>query len=238
MKKLQELIGVEFADEKTLKHAFIHKSYVNEHRDEGITSNERLEFLGDAVLELVVTENLYNLYPDKSEGILTNWRSALVKGKHLAKIAKDLDLGKYLLLSRGEENGGGREKNYILANVTEALIGAIYIEKGYAVAKAFIKKFILKYLDEILEEGLHIDAKSRFQEISQEKLGVTPVYKLIEDKGPDHSKEFFMAVYIEEEFISQGSGSSKQKAEQSAAKNALKKKNWDKIEVKEKKTLL
>lgn len=238
MKNFQIKIGITFKDESLLKNAFIHKSYVNEHRDEGILSNERLEFLGDAVLELVVTEYLYKSFPDQPEGILTNWRSALVKGKHLAQVGRDLELGQYLHLSRGEENGGGRDKNYILANAVEALIGSIYLDKGYSTSKAFIKKFILKYLEEILEKGLHIDPKSRFQEICQEKLGITPIYHLIKDEGPDHSKVFTMGVYINSELIAEGTDSSKQKAEQIAAANGLKAKNWENIEVKPKKSFL
>ncbi len=238
MKKFQEKIGTDFKEGALLHNAFVHKSYVNEHREEGINSNERMEFLGDAVLELVVTEYLYKSYPTQPEGVLTNWRSALVKGKHLAQVGRDLELGQYLKLSKGEENGGGRDKNYILANAVEAVIGAIYLDKGYGPAKAFIKKFILKYLEEILEKGLHIDPKSRFQEICQDKLNVTPIYHLLKDEGPDHNKAFTMGLYIGEELIAEGTESSKQKAEQVAAASALKVKKWEKIEIKPKNTLL
>lgn len=238
MKVFQEKIDVIFKDEALLKNAFIHKSYVNEHRNDGIQSNERMEFLGDAVLELVVTEYLYKSYPDQPEGMLTNWRSALVKGKHLAQVGRDLGLGEYLKLSRGEENSGGRDKNYILANAVEAVIGAIYLDRGYNTSKTFIKKFILKYLEEILEKGLHIDPKSRFQEICQDKLGITPVYHLLKDEGPDHNKAFTMGLYIEKELVAEGVDSSKQKAEQVAAANALKIKKWEDIEIKPKNTFL
>lgn len=238
MKQFQEKIGTDFKEQALLDNAFVHKSYVNEHREEGINSNERMEFLGDAVLELVVTEYLYKSYPTQPEGVLTNWRSALVKGKHLAQVGRDLELGQYLKLSKGEENGGGRDKNYILANAVEAVIGAIYLDKGYGPAKAFIKKFILKYLEEILEKGLHIDPKSRFQEICQDKLNVTPIYHLLKDEGPDHNKAFTMGLYIGEELIAEGTESSKQKAEQVAAASALKVKKWEKIEIKPKNTLL
>ncbi len=224
--ELEKKIKISLGDKELLDMAFVHKSYVNEHRSKKRGHNERLEFLGDAVLELVVTEYLYKNYPAEEEGVLTNWRSALVKGGHLAEIASELGLGVYLYLSKGEERSGGRKKNYILANTLEALIGAIYLDKDYQTAHAFIDGFILQRLGEILEKGLHIDAKSRFQEISQELLGITPEYKLIKEEGPDHDKIFVMGAYLGEEFIAQGSGSSKQKAEQEAAIAALKKKHW------------
>lgn len=209
-----------------MKTVFVHRSYVNEHRNEKISHNERLEFLGDAVLELCATHYLFNSQPTSTEGEMTLARSALVKGKHLAEVAKELELGKYLFLSKGEENSGGREKNYILANTVEALIGAIYLEHGYKKAEEFIKKFIISKLDEIMAKGLHIDAKSRFQEICQEEEEVTPYYEVLEETGPDHDKKFTMGLFIGEELIAKGSGSSKQKAEEEAAKNALKKKGW------------
>lgn len=232
--ELEKIIAVEFTDKKLLDLAFIHKSYVNEHKDKQAHHNERLEFLGDAVLELVVTEFLYEHYPREEEGVLTNWRSALVKGKHLAEIAAALNLGIYLYLSRGEERSGGRKKNYILANTLEALIGAIYLDKDYKSAHHFIDQFILKRLEEILKKGLHIDAKSHFQEVSQEVLGITPEYRVVKAEGPDHNKSFTMAAYIGEEFIAEGSGSSKQKAEQEAASQALKKKQWENYQLQEK----
>jgi ribonuclease III len=224
--KLQEEIGIKFKEMELLDTAFVHKSYVNEHRDVKMQHNERIEFLGDAVLELVVTEFLYKGYPSKGEGILTNWRSALVKGKHLAEIAEQLNLGVYIYLSKGEEKSGGRKKHLILANILESLIGAIYLDHNYKTAHKFIEKFILARLTSILEQGLHIDAKSRFQEISQDKLGLTPEYKVIKEDGPDHSKTFMMGVYLKDELIGQGEGSSKQSAEQKAAQDALRAKNW------------
>ncbi len=222
---LEEKIGITFKDRQTLETVFVHKSYINEISEKGVEHNERLEFLGDAVLELVVTEFLYKNYPN-SEGDLTNWRSALVKGAHLATVAKELDLGKYLVLSHGEEKSGGREKNYILANTFEALLGAVYLEHGYDVSHQFVDKFLLIYLEEILEKGLHIDAKSQFQEMAQEKEDTTPTYKVIDEHGPDHNKEFVMAAYIGERRIAEGKGSSKQNAEQNAAENALEKLGW------------
>ncbi len=228
---LEQTTGIIFTDKKLLDTAFVHKSYVNEHRDLKDKHNERLEFLGDAVLELVVTEFLYKNFPSKEEGVLTNWRAALVKGKHLAEIATLLDLGAYLYLSRGEERSGGRKKNYIMANTLESFIGAIYLDKDYKTAHAFIDQFILNKLSSILEQGLHVDAKSRFQEISQDKLGITPEYRLLDDQGPDHDKSFIMGAYFGDELIARGSGSSKQKAEQKAADQALKAKKWELIQV-------
>ncbi|MBU1954339.1 ribonuclease III [Patescibacteria group bacterium] len=229
--ELEKKIGFEFKNPQLLDLAFVHKSYVNEHRDRKNEHNERLEFLGDAVLELVVTEYLYKNFPTRGEGVLTNWRSALVKGKHLAEIAEKLDLGLYLYLSRGEERSGGRKKNYILANTLESLIGAIYLDQGYKVSHKFIDDMILAQLSSILEQGLHIDAKSRFQEIAQDLLGFTPAYELIEEQGPDHDKQFVMGAYIDGELIGRGSGSSKQNAEQAAAQDALKAKKWENVVV-------
>lgn len=224
--KLQKKIGIEFDHLQILDQAFVHKSYVNEHRGENIQHNERLEFLGDAVLELAATRHLFHGYPSQDEGQMTSFRSALVKGNHLAEVAKDLALGDYLYLSNGEEKSGGREKGYILANLLEALIGAVYLEHGYEVAEKFIEKFILKKLDEIIRQGLHIDSKSRFQEICQEREEVTPHYDVLEEGGPDHNKTFIMGAYIGKNLIARGSGSSKQKAEDQAAQNALKAKKW------------
>lgn len=229
--ELEKKLNIQFKNIDLLDAAFVHKSYMNEHKDKKREHNERLEFLGDAVLELVVTEFLYKNYPGKGEGVLTNWRSALVKGKHLAEISQKLDLGLYLYLSRGEERSGGRKKNYILANTLEALIGAIYLDTDYKTAHNFIHDHILKQLGSILELGLHIDAKSRFQEIAQEEVGVTPEYKLLKDDGPDHNKNFVMGAYINDELIAEGSGSSKQKAEQEAATQALKTKGWENYEL-------
>ncbi|MDA1060637.1 MAG: ribonuclease III [bacterium] len=226
-KKLEKITGIKFKDTDLIKKAFIHKSYVNEHRNEGLKHNERLEFLGDAVLELVATHHLFFKYPDQPEGDMTAFRSALVKGKHLAEVARELELGNYLFLSNGEEKSGGREKNYILANVTEAFIGAIYIEHGYEVCEKFIEKFIMAKLDEIIKKGLHIDAKSQFQEICQEKMEQTPHYDVIEEAGPDHDKKFTMGAYIGDELIAKGEDSSKQKAEEKAARGALKAKGWE-----------
>jgi len=224
---LEVSTGIKFKNEDLVNRAFIHKSYINEHREEGLKDNERLEFLGDAVLELAATHHLFDKCPDHDEGQLTAFRSALVKGKHLAEVSIELGLGQYLFLSNGEEKSGGREKKYILANVMEAYIGAIYLEHGYDIAEKFIEKFILAKLDKIVEEKLHIDAKSQFQELCQEKLDQTPYYQVISEEGPDHNKRFTMGAYIDGELIAEGMGTSKQKAEDQAAANAITKKEWN-----------
>lgn len=225
LEKLEKQINFKFKDRKLLKTAFIHKSFLNECKNSNLDHNERLEFLGDAVLELITTEHLYSHY-DKPEGVLTNWRSALVKGENLAEMARKLKLGEYLLLSRGEELGGGRNKNYLLANVFEALVGAIYLDQGYEPSKKFIHRFVIHYLEEIIDKGLHIDPKSLFQEISQEKTSFTPEYRVLEESGPDHQKIFTMGVFLNDELIGEGQGNNKQDGEQTAAQDALKNKKW------------
>ena len=222
LKDLERKIKISFKNPSLLETAFVHRSYVNEHKSEDLSHNERLEFLGDAVLELVTTEFLYEAFPNEEEGKLTNFRSALVKGNHLAKIAHELELGQYLKLSRGEEKSGGRAKNYLLANTLEALIGAIYLDRGFVHAHKFISRYILTNLGEILKKGLHIDSKSHLQEFSQDKHGVPPTYTVLSESGPDHNKVFEIAVFIGEKMLAKGTGSSKQKAEQDAAVNALK----------------
>ncbi len=229
-KDFQKLIGVKFKNLELLDLAFVHKSYVNESQDQK-EHNERLEFLGDAVLELAVTEFLYRNYGNP-EGELTNWRSALVRGANLAEIAKRLELSQYLYLGKGEEKSGGREKGYILANTVEAVIGAIFLDQGYKKSNVFINKFIISYLGEILEQGLHVDPKSRFQEIAQAKFNITPEYKLIKESGPDHAKVFVMGAYINDKKFGEGKGSSKQQAEQEAATDAMNNKGWKKKKTK------
>lgn len=226
LEALEKTIKISFKNLDLLKQALVHRSYINEHPDFELNHNERLEFLGDAVLELVVTEYLYDNY-DNPEGELTNWRAALVNGKNLAEMAHKIKLLDYLFLSRGESKDTNQKaKNYILANAMEALIGAIYLDQGWEGAKNFIIKNILKRLPEILEKKLYVDAKSRFQEEAQEKTGITPSYQVLEESGPDHNKKFVIGVYLEEELVAQGKGSSKQEAQMKAAEAGLETKNW------------
>lgn len=221
--QLEKTISVKFRDKDLLHQALTHRSAAR-----GISkSYERLEFLGDAVLELAVTEFLFAT-SDKPEGELTNWRSALVEGKHLAEIAREICIGDYLLLSRGEESSGGREKESTLADSLEALIGAIFLDRGFSKAKQFIETFVLSRLQSLLAEGRDRDAKSMFQEATQDQAGVTPTYEVLNEVGPDHDKIFTVAVFIDGEKVAEGTGASKQKAEQGAAERGLKTKGWDK----------
>jgi ribonuclease-3 len=224
---LEKKLGLEFKNRDLLIEAFCHRSYLNEHPDFYLPHNERLEFLGDAVLELIVTEYLYKKYPEKNEGELTNWRAALVNAKILGEVARELGFNDFLLLSKGEEKETGKARLYILANTFEALIGAIYLDQGYEVAKNFVEKNLIKRkLPEIIEKGLFKDPKTRFQEEAQERVKITPTYKVLEEWGPDHAKHFIVGVFLGNELIAKGEGSSKQEAEEEAAKNALKIKGW------------
>ena len=223
---LEKKLGLKFKNKDLLVQAFCHRSYLNEKPDFYLTNNERLEFLGDAVLELVVTEDIYQNYPEKPEGELTNWRAALVNSKFLGKLARDLDFNDFLLLSKGEAKELGKARLYILANTFEALIGAVYLDRGYKICQEFIKKHLMPKLPDILEKGAFRDAKSRFQEEAQERTGITPLYKVLEEWGPDHAKHFIIGVFLNEELVAKGEGSSKQEAEEEAAKNGLEIKNW------------
>lgn len=224
--QLEKKLGINFKNKDLLIQAFVHRSYLNENPEFHLEHNERLEFLGDAVLELVVTEELYEKYPDKSEGELTNWRAALVNAKMLTKVAEEIGLNDFLLLSRGETKELGKARQFILANTFEAFIGAIYLDLGYDACDEFIKDYLTIKLPDIIENGLFRDAKSRFQEEAQERMGITPAYKVLKEWGPDHAKNFIMGVFLGEELVAEGEGSSKQEAEESAAKNALVAKNW------------
>src|SRR3989338_5548757 len=225
-KKFQERIEYTFRNERLLEQAFTHRSYLNENRRSGREHNERLEFLGDAVLELVVTEFLFAKYPEKPEGDLTSYRAALVNTASISDAAVKLGMNEYLLLSRGEAKDTGRARAIILANAFEALIGAIYLDRGYEPAKKFIAEQLFHKTDEVVEKGLWQDAKSRFQEIAQEKNSVTPSYDVISQTGPDHDKRFVVGVYLASERVATGEGRSKQEAEQQAAQKALVAKNW------------
>jgi ribonuclease-3 len=217
---LEARIGYSFVDRDLLQQTFIHRSYLNEHRAFPLDHNERLEFLGDAVLELVVTEHLYRHYPNP-EGELTTYRSALVKGETLAIIAAELDFPNYLMLSHGEEKSGGRTKAYLLANALEAFIGALNLDGGYKVAEKFIAENVLARLENILENQLHLDPKSRLQEYTQEHFSKTPVYDVVSEVGPDHAKEFTVLVRIGDKELGRGSGNSKQAGQVAAATLAL-----------------
>jgi len=220
LKSLEKRIGIKFKNKDLLLQAFVHRSYLNEHKDFPLSHNERLEFLGDACLELIVTDYLYQNYPNP-EGELTNWRAALVRGTMISKVARELDFEKYLLLSKGESKSKGKARELILANTFEAVLGAIYLDQGYKTTEKFVKKFLIPYLPEIIAKELYYDPKSRFQELVQEKTGITPHYELEKEEGPDHAKIFTMAVYVEDKKIASGKGPSKQAAEQEAARTAI-----------------
>lgn len=226
LKKLEAILGVKFKHVDFLEQALVHRSYLNENPSFPLGHNERLEFLGDAVLELVVTEYLYKNYPNP-EGELTNWRASLVNAKMLAEIASELDINDFLKLSRGESKEvNTKARQYILANAMEAIIGAIYLDQGFAVAAEFIGRVVITKLPHVLENKLYLDPKSRFQEASQEKVGITPTYRVISEIGPDHAKVFKIGVFIADELIAEGAGASKQEGEEAAAEQALKLKSW------------
>jgi ribonuclease-3 len=221
LQDFQKEIDVEFKDMALLERAFIHRSYLNEHPKLGLEHNERIEFLGDAVLELVVTDFLYRNYPNP-EGDLTNWRSALVKTESLAAVALELELSRFFKLSRGEAKGNARSHGLISANSVEALIGAIYLDQGYDAAAKFISTYIISRLEHILEVGSWVDPKSKFQEMAQDKFGLTPNYQVLSEEGPDHDKIFTVGVFVGDRLCGKGQGSSKQAAQQVAAAIALK----------------
>lgn len=224
--KIEEKIGFHFNNSELLKQAFTHRSYLNENRKAGIEHNERLEFLGDAVLELVTTEYLYKLYPNKNEGDLTALRSALVNTQSISDVAHGLGFNDFLLLSRGEAKDMGRARQYILANTFESVVGAMFLDLGYEAAQTFIHKTLIPTLDKIVEKGLWMDAKSKLQEIVQDKLGVTPRYETVKESGPDHDKTFTVAVFFGDENKAEGSGKSKQEAEQEAARKIMVENKW------------
>jgi len=224
---LEKKLGIKFKNKDLLKQAFVHRSYLNENPGLGLEQNERLEFLGDAVLELIITEYLYKKYTEKAEGELTNWRASLVNAKMLALVAEELGFNDFLLLSRGESKEIGKARQYILANTFEAFIGAAYLDSGYEIVEGFIEKYLLVKLPNIIQNKLYKDSKSHFQEEAQERDGVTPVYKVIKEWGPDHKKKFTVGVFLNENLIAEGEGYSKQEAEEEAAKEALIVKQWN-----------
>jgi ribonuclease-3 len=225
--KCEKTLGIVFKNKELLQTAFTHRSYLNENRKNRLEHNERMEFLGDAVLELIVTEYLYAKYPNKPEGELTAFRSALVNAVTLADLATKMGMNEYLLLSRGEAKDTGRARQIILANAFEAVIGAIFLDQGYGPAQKFIDINLLPLTDKIVDAKSWLDPKSHFQEKAQEIEGITPSYKTLSEIGPDHDKKFKVGVYLGVQKIAEGEGKSKQEAEQSAASAGLKAKNWN-----------
>lgn len=219
-------LGLTFNNLSLLIEALTHRSYLNEHRDARQNHNERFEFLGDAVLELAATRFLFEKFPTKPEGELTAYRAALVNTVSLAETGRSMGLSDFILLSKGESKDTGRARDVILANAVEAVIGAVYLDQGYEAAEAFIAKHLFPKIDAIVEKRAWQDAKSRFQEIAQERRSITPSYKTISETGPDHDRHFVVGVYLNAEEIASGKGQSKQEAEQSAAQAALDKEGW------------
>lgn len=226
IEQLEKKINVVFNNKDLLLQAMTHRSYLNENRGEKLGHNERLEFLGDAVLELATTDFLYRKYPNKTEGDLTAYRSALVNTQTLSETSTKLNINENLLLSKGESKDTGRARQYILADAFEAITGAIYLDQGYDAAEKFVADNIFHLLDEIIEKGTWIDGKSMFQEKAQEHSSMTPEYKSISEEGPDHNKQFTVGVFIGKEKVAEGKGKSKQEAEQEAARKGLKAKGW------------
>jgi len=223
---LEEKIGIKFKQPNYLVQALVHRSYLNENREFPLGHNERLEFLGDAVLELVVTEFIFENYLNP-EGELTNWRAALVNAKTCANISLEIGLEPYLFLSHGEaKDAGTKAREYIMAKVLESLIGAIYVDQGWDMAKQFVLRWVISKLPEVLENGLWLDPKSRFQEAAQEIVGITPTYRVMSEDGPDHAKNFIVGVFLDKEKVAEGQGTSKQEAQVDAANNALMAKGW------------
>lgn len=225
-KSFEQQIGVTFNNPELLRQAFTHRSYLNEHRGEFRGHNERLEFLGDAVLELISTHFLYEKFPEQAEGELTAYRAALVNAVTCAQIAEEIGMNDFLLLSRGEAKDTGRARNILLANAFEALVGAVYLDQGYEAAQRFIAARLFPKIDEIVKKRLWQDAKSLLQERAQGAVGLTPSYKVLRESGPDHDKEFVVGVFLDADALAEGAGHSKQEAEQEAARAALDKKGW------------
>lgn len=220
--QFEKKIGVKFKEKNLLKEALTHRSYINENPSWAVPHNERLEFLGDAVLELVVSEELFAMFPNYAEGPLTSFRAALVNYQMLAQVAKDIDLGDSLFLSKGEAKDKGRARDVILANALESLIGAIYTDQGYGASRKFVNKFVMPHLNEIKEKELYRDPKSSLQELVQEKLKLTPNYKVLKEFGPDHAKTFVVGLYLGDKLAATGQGPSKQEAEVEAARETMK----------------
>lgn len=223
IEEIEKNIGVSFKNKELLAQALMHRSFVVEHKLGDLASNERLEFLGDAVLELIVTKYLYDIFSTQPEGVLTQWRSIIVNTKHLAQAAKNLHLAEHIFLSRGEKLSRGFEKERILANVIESMIGALYLDQGYSKAKKFIESTILSNTPQLLEAYQHYNPKGLLQEKIQAFKKITPEYKILEEGGPDHAKTFVAGIFLEGKMIGQGKGISKKEAEEEAARDALRK---------------
>ncbi|MBU1684395.1 ribonuclease III [Patescibacteria group bacterium] len=227
LSQFEKQLNIKFKNQDLLHQALIHRSYLNECPNFRLGHNERLEFLGDAVLEIVVTEYLFHHFPDTAEGELTNWRASLVNSNMLAEVAEAINLENYIYLSKGEaKDQNSKARKYIIANAVEALIGAIYLDQGIRPAKKFITQNFISRLDLILENQLYLDPKSHFQEKSQKVHNTTPHYKVLSESGPDHSKTFEVGLYLDKELISKGKGSSKQEAQVKSAEKGLQKKGW------------
>jgi ribonuclease III len=225
--KLEKDLKIKFKNKDLLQQAFVHRSYLNEHPEFKLGHNERLEFLGDAVLELVVTEYLFKRFPDDQEGKLTNLRASMVNTQMLAQLSEDLGLQNFLFLSRGEEKDQNKKaRESILANTFESLVGAAYLDQGISVIKKFLEKIFDDKIPYIYENLLYVDPKSRFQELSQDVYSITPHYKVLKEEGPDHDKIFTVGIYVDKDLIAKGKGGSKQIAQVEAAKKGLKKKKW------------
>lgn len=226
LSQLEEKISVVFQNKELLRQALTHRSYLNENPSLKLEHNERLEFLGDAVIELVVTEVLFQRYPEKPEGEMTSFRAALVNAKMLSEVASNIGLNEFLLLSRGEAKDVGRARQYILANAFEAIVGAMYLDQGYEACKKFLESSVLIHLEKVVAERLYKDPKSLFQEEAQERVGITPAYEVLKEWGPDHDRHFVVGVFVGKELVAEGEGPSKQAAQEVAARNGLRLKNW------------
>jgi len=224
--KLEKSLNITFNNKDLLTQGFVHRSFLNENPDFKLNHNERLEFLGDAVLEIIVTEYLFSNYPDTPEGEMTSWRASLVNTRMLSETAGELNFNDYLLLSAGEIKENGKARQYILANTFEAFIGALYLDGGLEICRDFITLNLLVKLPKIIEEKLFEDGKSLFQKEAQEKVGITPTYEVLNETGPDHNKYFTVGVFLVKEMIAKGEGFSKQEAEEKAAQKALEIKQW------------
>ena len=220
-KELQTKLNVQFKNIDLLDNAFVHRSFLNEHKGDGIENNERLEFLGDAVLELIISAYLFEHYPEKPEGELTNIRAAVVRTESLAEESRNLGFGEYLKMSKGEEDSGGKDKDYLLANTFEAVLGAIYLDQGFDVCVDYLNRTLLQKVSTIVENNLFIDPKTQAQEMIQAEFKVTPIYEVVKEEGPDHDKTFTVALMVNGKEMGRGSGTSKQKAEEAAAEKAL-----------------